>query len=48
MGFQPFCLVAGQILMTEVTVCKIRSTFICKERGSQGCVAEIINLERAI
>lgn len=47
MDCQLFCLVVGQILMTEVTVCKIRSTFIYKERGSQGCVAEMINLERA-
>lgn len=46
MACQLFCLVAGQI-MTEVTVCMIRSTFICKERRSQSCVAEIINLERA-
>lgn len=47
MDCQLFCLVASQILPTEVTVCKIRSTLMCKGRGSQGCVAEIINLEQA-
>jgi len=40
-----FFLVAGQRLVTEVAVCKIRRTFICRERESQDCVAEMINLE---
>lgn len=41
------CLVAGRVLTTEVTVWKIRSTFICEERACQDCVAEMVHLEEA-